>query len=69
MSGESPVPDRPSHKPENRKWKNLGRAAALLLAVGITVAIILGRDQIEGLAVYGLDKPWMRLSIWEKYNL
>ena len=34
-------------------WGDIGRAAALLLAIGITVGIIVMRDQIEQLAIYG----------------
>jgi len=34
-------------------WEKVGRAAALLLSIGITVGIILGRNQIESMAIYG----------------
>lgn len=44
---------RVKHNRSQNKGENIGRAAALLLAIGITVGIILVRDQTEHLAVYG----------------
>jgi membrane protein YqaA with SNARE-associated domain len=45
----APVARRPAAIP----WKSLGRAVALLSAIGITVAIYLARNELKRLAVYG----------------
>ena len=44
---------RSKQVPRKNRWQVIGRVAAFLLPIGIMVGIILGRDHIEHLAVYG----------------
>ncbi len=40
-------------------WEKVGRAAAFLLALGITVGVILSRNQIESFAIYGYPASFL----------